>query len=45
MVIELIRKIDFLSPPITLFSQGYKTIPSSFSGILSVITMIILILF
>jgi len=45
MVIELFRKIDFLSPPITLFSQGYKTIPSLFSGILSVITLIILILF
>ena len=45
MLLELLKKIDFLSPPITLFSQGYSSHPSKFSGTLSLITLIILILF
>ena len=45
MFCELLKEIDFLSPPITLFSQGFSSHSSIFSGTLSLITLLILILF
>ena len=40
-----LKKVDFLSPPITLFYQGFSSHSSPVSGILSIATLILAILF
>ena len=38
-------KLDFLSPPITFYHRGYLSHPSILSGILSIISMILILIF
>ena len=40
-----IKKFDFLSPPITFYHKGYLSHPSILSGILSIISMILILIF
>ena len=40
-----IKKLDYLSPPITFYHKGYLSHPSIFSGILSIISMILILIF
>jgi hypothetical protein len=40
-----IKKLDFLSPPITFYHKGYLSHPSILSGILSIISMILILIF
>ena len=39
------KKVDFLSPPITFYHKGYLSHPSILSGILSIISMILILIF
>ena len=39
------KKLDFLSPPITFYHRGYLSHPSILSGILSIVSMILILLF
>ena len=40
----LFKKLDFLSPPITFYHKGYLSHPSILSGILSIVSMILILL-
>ena len=41
----MLKKIDFLSPPITLFYNGSPSHPSYISGILTLLTLVLVIFF
>ena len=41
----ILKYLDFLSPPITFYHKGYLSHPSSVSGIISIISFIIIIIF
>ena len=38
------KKLDFLSPPITFYHRGYLSHPSIMSGILSIVSMILILI-
>ena len=40
----LFRKLDLLSPPITFYHRGYLSHPSILSGILSIVSMILILI-
>ena len=40
----IFKKLDFLSPPITFYHKGYLSHPSIISGILSIISMILILI-
>jgi len=39
------KRLDFLSPPITFYHRGYLSHPSILSGILSIVSIILILLF
>ena len=41
----ILKKLDFLSPPITLYHKGFLSHSSTISGIISIISFIIIIIF